>query len=112
MNTYKVTIDTPSITLNVTKGRFKEFKKDEIVQESRYTERFPKIFKKIGKTVGYDSFLAKPKFIPDEVKKSEKKEEIIEVQETLETTEPVQEYFDIIELSEEEFDIPTIHTEE
>jgi len=108
MNTYKVTIETPSITLNITKGRFKEFKKDELVQESTYTERFPKIFKKVGKTVGYNSFLAKPKFIPDEIKESEKSEEI----ELKETVEPVQEYFDIIELSEDEFDIPTIHTEE
>jgi nitrogenase subunit NifH len=72
---YKVISKTPSITLSITRGRSKEFKQGEIVDQSGYTELFPENFEKVGEVKGLSSFLATPTFIEDPIKEFIKKEE-------------------------------------
>ena len=72
---YIAVLDSDEITLGIM-GRKKVFENNTEYDECIYIKTYSQYFKRIGNTIGYSSFLAKPIFIADPIAEFNQKESV------------------------------------
>jgi len=117
---FKVVIEEDYIDLS-SSGRIKRFYNEELVDENIYTLTYPKIFKQIGQTKGFDIHLAKPllelDYIDDFVSKEQDRDTNVDeympnISEEEKTTEEISKAYEEFNTIEEVLEATSLDIED